>query len=316
MTDEDQIVPPTTVVVHPASEVGVAAALAGLAGVRAVCPSAADDITAALGPDGRILVTPRVGWRDEYLVAGLAWVQSQSAGYEGFPLAEFRRRGIAFATGRGLHEVCAEHAIGLLLAMTRGLHRAGQNRVGREWSRVPADEVSGRTIVVLGLGTIGEGIARRLSTWDARLVGVTRDPARYHGGLTDVRPLSELARACAAASVLMVALPDAPEVRGIVSAEILDALSPGWLVNVARGSLVDESALVERLRDGRLLGAGLDVVSTEPPPGDSPLWDLANLVLTPHMAGRSPTYAVRFAALMAENLKAFHGRGEWRNRVC
>lgn len=304
-------------VVHPTSEAGVAGALAVCHDIDVVCPDSADAVVDALGaaPDG-ILVTPRVGWRDEYLVDGLRWVQSQSAGYEGFPLEEFRRRGIVFTTGRGLHPVCAEHAIGLLLTLLRGTHLALRNMARHTWERVDAFELAGQTVVVAGLGTIGEGIAVRLAGWDTTTIGLTRDPARYRGVLPDVRPLSRLREACAEASVLMLALPNSPDTRGIVSGPVLDALGPGWLVNVARGSLIDEAALVERLIDGRLRGAGLDVLPTEPLAPESVLWDLPNVVLTPHMAGRSPTYPRRFAALVADNLKAFRGEGEWRNRVC
>jgi D-2-hydroxyacid dehydrogenase (NADP+) len=306
---------PTFVVVHPASEPGVAGALAGLDDVVTVCPGSADAVAGALGDRG-VLVTPRVGWRDAFLVPGLRWVQSQSAGYEGFPVEEFRRRGVVFSTGRGLHVVCAEHAIGLLLALTRGLHHAFRNAAQRRWARVDAYELSGQTVVVAGLGTIGEGVARRLAGWDTRVIGLTRDPARYAGVLDDVRPLVRLRDACAEATVLMVALPLAPDTRGLVSAVVLDALSPGWLVNVSRGALVDEAALLARLQDGRLRGAGLDVLCAEPPPADSALWKLPNVVLTPHMAGRAPTYPDRFAALMAHNLIAYRGEGQWRNRVC
>jgi phosphoglycerate dehydrogenase-like enzyme len=305
------------VVVHPTSETGVAEALAACEDVDVISPDSSGGVVDALdGGAGGILVTPRVGWSNEYLRSGLRWVQSQSAGYEGFPLEEFRRRDVVFTTGRGLHPVCAEHAIGLLLMLVRGTHHAMRNMARHAWERVDAYELAGQTVVVAGLGTIGEGIARRLDGWEAALIGLTRDPSRYVGTLTDVRPLTRLREACAEASALMLALPETPATREIVSGAVLDALGPGWLVNVSRGSVVDETALVDRLKDGRLRGAGLDVLCTEPLPAASALWDLPNVVLTPHMAGRSPTYAQRFAALMADNLKAFRGEGAWRNRIC
>lgn len=114
----------------------------------------------------------------------------------------------------------------------------------------------------------------------------------------------------------MVALPLAAETQHLVSAPVLDALGLGWVTNVSRGPVIDEAALIERLRDGRLLGAGLDVTEQEPLPADSPLWDLPNVVITPHMAGLTPRYGERLAKLLSHNLRAYQGLEPWRNRIC
>jgi D-2-hydroxyacid dehydrogenase (NADP+) len=113
----------------------------------------------------------------------------------------------------------------------------------------------------------------------------------------------------------MVALPLAAETRHLVTDAVLDALGAGWVTNVSRGPVIDEAALIERLRDGRLLGAGLDVTETEPLPADSPLWNMSNVVITPHMAGLTPRYGERLAKLLTENLRAYRGQGPWRNRI-
>lgn len=303
----------TTIVVDPSSPSGVREALASMPGVVAVCPPGEREVARALA-DVPVLITKL--WHDEYFQPALRWVQTGSAGYERFPLDEFRRRGIVLCSGRGLHSVVTEHAIALLLALLRDVHLAVRRMALREWEPHVAEELGGRTVVVAGLGPIGEGIARRLAAWDVRIIGVTRTPARYGGSLADVRPLTGLATACSEASVLFVAVPQAPETRHLVSARVLDALGHGWVVNVARGPLIDEQALVERLRDGRLAGAGLDVVEREPLPAASDLWTLPNVVLTPHMGGNSPRYGSRFAELLAQNLLAYEGRGPWRNRIC
>lgn len=306
-----------TVVLHPASNPGVRAALESLGRLRVLCPDSPADVADALATSaGEVLVTPRVGWSDTFLVPGLRWVQSQSAGMEGFPLAEFRRRGIAFSTGRGLHDVCAEHALALLLALTRDVHVAIRDMAGRRWRSHVAQELAGRTVAVAGLGTIGSGIVRRLRAWDVRIIGLTRSAGQHAGLLPDVRPLSSLRVACRESSALILALPGGADTRHLVAGPELDALGAGWLVNVSRGSVVDESALVARLTSGALLGAGLDVVEAEPLPGDSPLWELPNVIITPHMAGRTPRYPERFADLMARNLCAYRGEGEWLNKIC
>jgi D-2-hydroxyacid dehydrogenase (NADP+) len=305
------------VVLHPASNPGVRAALESLGLLRLLCPDSPADVAGALAASaGEVLVTPRVGWSDRFLVSGLRWVQSLSAGMEGFPLTEFRRRGIAFSTGRGLHDVCAEHALALLLALTRDVHVAVRDMTGRRWRPHIAQELAGRTVTLAGLGTIGSGVARRLDGWDVRIIGLTRSPARHAGLLPDVRPLSELRTACRESSALILALPGDADTRHLVAGPELDALGAGWLVNVSRGSVVDESALVARLTSGALLGAGLDVVESEPLPADSPLWGLPNVIITPHMAGRTPRYPERFAVLMAHNVRAYYGEGEWLNKIC
>jgi phosphoglycerate dehydrogenase-like enzyme len=246
----------------------------------------------------------------------MRWLQSHSAGYNQYPIDKLRDRGIILTSASGVHIVCAEHAIGLLLALTRDIHLGIRAMPARTWDTHVAPEVGGRTVAIAGLGAIGEAIAVRLAGWDVRLIGVTRPPKDYRGVLEDVRPLSALADACREASILMVAFPLAAETRHLVSADVLDALGGGWVTNVSRGAVIDEAALIERLRDGRLLGAGLDVTETEPLPANSPLWDMPNVVITPHMAGLTPRAGERLAKLLTENLRAYRGMGPWRNRIC
>jgi phosphoglycerate dehydrogenase-like enzyme len=303
----------TRVVLHPVDLPGVREALSAVNGIELLCPADDDEVTEALRA-APVLVTRR--WRADYLQQGLRWVQTLSAGYEQFPVETLRAAGVALSTASGLHAVVAEHAIGLLLTLTRDIHRSMADATGRRWNPHDAAELAGRTIVLAGLGAIGEAIARRLEPWDVRLIAVTRTPGRRRGNLNDVRPLSGLVQASREASALIVCLALSPETLHLVSDEVLDALGPGWVVNVSRGAVVYEPALVARLADGRLRGAGLDVFGQEPLPAEASLWELPNVVCTPHMAGMSPRYALRLAELLAHNLLAFDGRAPWRNRVC
>ncbi len=300
------------VVVHPGSLVGVPEALGSIPGVDVVRAQSDEEIAEALRTDP-VLVSHI--WKPEYLQPGLRWVQSHSAGVAQFPLDIFRERQIVLTSASGVHVVCAEHAIGLLLALSRDIHTAIKDMPDRRWGSRVSPEIAGRTVAVLGLGPIGRYIVERLAGWDVRLIGVTRSPEAHVDVMPDVRPLDQLEAACAEASVLMIALPDATETRQMVSGAVLDALGYGYLINVSRGSVVDQPAMIERLRDGRLAGAGLDVMVPEPLPPESPLWQLPNVIITPHVAGLTPRYGERLAAILAQNLRAYQGNGEWRNRV-
>jgi phosphoglycerate dehydrogenase-like enzyme len=298
---------------HPVDLPGVPAALSAIRGIDLVCPADEAEVMQAVG-SCPVLITRR--WQQAYLHPGLRWVQAMSAGYEQFPAAALEEAGVVLCTASGLHTSVAEHAIGLLLALTRDINGSVSAAHRQRWDPHDAAEVSGMTIVILGLGAIGEAIARRLSTWETRLIGVTRTPDARRAHVADVRPLSQLAEACEEASALVVAIALTPDTSGLVSGPALDGLGDGWVVNVSRGGVIDEAAMVARLADGRLRGAGLDVFAREPLPPDSPLWRLPNVICTPHMAGMSPHYAGRLAGLVAHNLRAFQGHAPWRNRVC
>ena len=297
---------------HPLGLPGLKEALSGIERAELVCPPDDDGVALALCT-APVLVTRR--WNPRYLQPALRFVQALSSSYDQFDVAELGNSGVVLANASGLHEVASEHAIALLLNLTREIKHSLTEARERRWNPRTAGEISGMTIVILGLGPIGQGIARRLELWGVRIIGVTRTPDDHAGHLGDVRPLSQLAEACLEASALVVAIPLSTVTRHIVSAEVLDALGCGYVVNVARGSVVDQAALVERLVNGRLRGAGLDVFEHEPLPVDSPLWSLPNVVATPHMAGMAPSYPERLAKLLAHNLRALDGEARWRNRV-
>jgi phosphoglycerate dehydrogenase-like enzyme len=303
---------PVRIVIGPLGG-GIAEAVAATPGVEAAIVDSPADIPDALA-DAPVLVT--FLWLDDWLTDSLRWVQSVSAGTDQFPIDRFADRGVVLTSATGIHEVqVSEHAIGLLLAMTRGIASAARDQAAHVWRRWMPAELAGMTLGVLGLGTIGEGIARRAAAFGMRVIGTKREPDGYRGVADEVFGPDATLEVCRRADVVIVTLPGTPETEGVIGAEELEALRGGWLVNVGRGSVVDTEALVAAMQQQVLAGAALDVFDDEPLPASSPLWDLPGVLISPHLAGLSPHYGERLAALFARNLPAYRGESEWINRV-
>ena len=217
----------------------------------------------------------------------LRWVGALGAGYENIDVAYARAHGIAVSNGAGTNDQCvADHAFGLVIAAVRGLVRLDRlTRQGVWRNDIPLPPtVSGKRLGILGLGTIGQKIARRAQAFDM--------PVGYHNRRpkdgVDFTYFDSVLALAQWADVLLVATPGGAGTRHLVDAPVIAALgSQGYVVNIARGSVVDTAALAQALRTGALAGAGLDVYESEPlPPAE--LLDLDNVVLTPHVAGWSP----------------------------
>ncbi|HET6504516.1 MAG TPA: D-2-hydroxyacid dehydrogenase [Amycolatopsis sp.] len=302
------------VVLHPWYPTAVDTALRALPGLDVLLAADQDEVAAALADGAQVLVTSY--WRADFLTPSLRWIAGTGAGFEQYPLGDLAARGIPLTTAHGVHSACvAEHAFALLLACTRGIGRSVRNMTRHRWAPLTGEELGGKRMLVVGLGLIGEEIARRALAWDMTVAGIKRDPSSYRGVLGDVRDPGALPDLCEWADIVVLAAPSTAETRGLIGARELALLGPGWLVNVARGALVDTEALCAALRDGELRGAGLDVTDPEPLPADSPLWDAENVVISAHGAGDSPGYGPRWGRLFERNLRAFTGEGPWHNRV-
>ncbi len=301
------------IVLGPVIGSGFAAALAAVDGVAEVLAPPIDEMGAAL-EDTKVLVAFQ--WSDEWIVPGLRWIQSVSAGTDQFPLDALRDAGVVLTSAVGIHDVqVSEHAFGLLLGLTRGIGASVRNQDGRVWRWPPVIDLAGSTLGVLGLGVIGEAVVRRAKAFGMEVLGTKRSPDGYSGAADEVFGPEGTLEVFQRSDAVVVTLPGSSETSGLVGAAELEALAGGFLVNVGRGSVVDEDALIEALASGTLRGAGLDVFREEPLPKDSPLWDMPGVIITPHLAGTSPRYGERLAELFERNLAAFRGEGEWINRV-
>jgi phosphoglycerate dehydrogenase-like enzyme len=257
----------------------------------------------------------------------LRWVQTYFAGVDGWLERSGERvKDVLVTTASGVHGPnMAEYALLLMLAFAHALPEMQELQRRAEWpaerrkSLVPG-ELRGATLGVVGYGSIGREAARLARALGLRVVGCKRDPQRREdtgwawpgtgdprGELPEriyaVEDLDDMLRDC---DYVLLTLSLTPATRHIIDSAALRAMKPGAvLINVARGGLVDEPALVEALSTGHLRGAGLDVFEQEPLPADSPLWSFPNVILTPHISGITPAYEDRLMALFAENLRRY-----------
>jgi phosphoglycerate dehydrogenase-like enzyme len=264
-------------------------------------------------------------WRNEYAETAphLRFIQSVSAGTDQFSRDVLRNRGIRLASAQGANErVVAEHAMALILGLTRHLGPARDNQREHRWTGMignPAarqDELGGKTIVIVGLGRIGNRLARLAKAFDLHVLGVRRSP-QNSGDIADeiVRP-EALIDVLRRADILALTCPLTPETERLIRAEHFAAMkSSAFLINAARGKVVDEPALIEALQAGQIGGAGLDVFVEEPLPDASPLWDFPNVLVTPHSAGETSRYEANVISILRENLGRLARGEELRNAI-
>jgi phosphoglycerate dehydrogenase-like enzyme len=253
----------------------------------------------------------------------LRWVHTFSAGVDRHvpELAQYER--VVLTNNSGAYDVpIAEHVIAMIFAAAKrvGEHLAAQQR--HEWQReMPHAEVREATLVILGMGSIGSELARLATGVGMRVIGVRRDanrrdPKAPTEGVDRIVSADRFAEVVPEADYLAVTAALTPQTRGMVSAEILRALKPtAWVINIARGPIVDEMALAAALKEKRIGGAALDVVDTEPLPASSPLWSLDNAILTPHVSNSSPKVRERSLALVTENVRRFKAGEQLLNVV-
>jgi len=237
----------------------------------------------------------------------LRWYHSIGAGVEGLVgVKELRSGRVTLTNNSGSYDVqIAEHVMALVLAAAKRLGRYRDQQARQEWKEHQQDELRGATMVVYGIGSIGAEAARMAAAFGMKVIGVRRSGGAVPGASRIVPP-DRLADAAAEADYLVVAAPLTPDTRGAISRDVIARMKKtAWIINIARGAIVDEEALVDALRDGRLGGAGLDAFTVEPLPKDHPLWSLENVIVTPHSSNSSPRLRERTFALFAENLKRF-----------
>jgi len=261
-----------------------------------------------IGSNADVLVAMAHEVTDELLAAmpKLRWIAALTTGTDHLRGLKNLRSDVIVTSGRGVHgPQMSELAVLYMIALSRRVPEMMRNQLAGKWERWPQPVLLDKTAVIVGVGQIGETLAERLRSFGMKVVGVS-DARTEIAGFDKVLPRAKLKETAALADFLIVLVPLNGETRHLIDAQVLDAFKPtAYLINLARGDVVDETALIDRLQAGRIAGAGLDVFAEEPPRKDNPLWTMPNVIMTPRIGGMSDRYAEQVLPLMIHNLRAF-----------
>ncbi len=241
----------------------------------------------------------------------LKWVHSLSAGVEQWLNAGIAERGLLLTNSSGVHATnIAEHVFAMMLAFARQLPSLFGSQQQHQWRDndtfdEQVFELEGQKLIIVGTGAIGSAVARRAKAFDMATVGVRRHPsAEPIPHIDEQLSFEEMREHLGNADHVVICLPMTSETKGLFSADVIAAMKPGaHFFNIGRGGIVDQDALIAALRSGHLGGAGLDVTTPEPLPGDSPLWDMPNVIITAHTSGSTPKYGERALGLFGDILE-------------
>ena len=257
---------------------------------------------------------------DELLAAmpKLRYVAALSTGVDHLWTCKNLRPDIRITNGRGIHgPQMAEMAFLYMIGLSRDYLRMEANRRKHVWKRWAQPVLVGKTAVIVGVGAISEAVALRCKAFEMRVVGVS-NARRESPGFDLILPRAQLREAATQADFLIVRAPLDATTRHMINAEVFAAMKPtAFIINLARGDVIDEAAMIAALQGGTIAGAGLDVFCVEPLPQDNALWDMPNVMISPRIGGMSDIYADQVLPVVSQNLRAFiEGREtEMRNIV-
>jgi phosphoglycerate dehydrogenase-like enzyme len=282
-----------------------------------------DQLAAEL-PDADIFVGYMLRPEQFRLAKRLQWLHSVAAGVAQLMYPELRDSGVIVTNASGVHAIpMAEHVVGMLVALARDFPGSMRHQLQRRWAQQeiwdgPArpHELYDKTALVVGFGAVGRAVAERLRAFGVHIWAVTRSGKADEALAERAFSAAQLDSALEHADMLILAAPETPETRHLIGARQLALLKrTAILINVARGSLIDEPALVAALERREIAGAGLDVASEEPLPRESPLWSLENVLITPHTSGVTDRLWERETELLIDNLERWFSGKPLRNQV-
>jgi phosphoglycerate dehydrogenase-like enzyme len=248
----------------------------------------------------------------------LRWVQNWGAGVDRIPLDALSKAGVLLTNASGVHpNPISETVLAMMLGLTRMLPFAMSNQLQRKW-KTPGQlgEMHGKTVGILGVGAIGTEVARLCKAFGMKVLGVKRTLAasEFVDRMLTMDGLHELLRE---SDYVVVTLPLTPDTKHVIGRSQFQLMKPSaYYINIGRGGTTDEAALIEALRSGTIAGAGLDVFEVEPLPESSPLWEMDNVIVTPHNSGSTVYYNDRATNIFLSNLQDYvEGRKPQQNKV-
>ena len=236
----------------------------------------------------------------------LEWIQSLISGTDPLLALKNLKEDVRITNARGIHgPQMAEMAFLHMLSLARNYPRMGRNQDRRIWERWPQPLLYQKTVGIVGVGAIAEELALKCQAFNMKVLGIS-NTKRAVAGIDCIYRREELPQAAAEVDFLIVLVPYSAETDKIINAKVLAAMKPSaFLINLARGPVLDEDALVEALKARKIAGAGLDVFVKEPLPEDHPFWGLENLMITPHVGGMSDIYPEQVLPILETNLRHF-----------
>jgi phosphoglycerate dehydrogenase-like enzyme len=280
-----------------------------------------DEVVHAREPDERrrefpaaeVIVTTRLSAEEFALASRLLWIHTTAVGVGPLLSSAAVRSDVPITNARGSHsEAIAEHAIALLLALRRNLHTAAARQAERRWAQLElqarrVSTLSGTHLLVVGLGSIGSRIAAHASALGMRVTGVRRRLDQpVPAGVAEVLPPERFRDALGGVDGVILAVPRTNETRALMSDAEFEAMrTSAVVINIARGRLIDDAALIRALESGRIAGAGLDAFQEEPLPSSHPYWGLPNVLITPHTAAFAGDYWPPVVDQFLENMRRY-----------
>lgn len=265
-------------------------------------------------------------WKNDIIphATKLKFVQSISSGMDQYSKEMLGAKGIRLASAAGVNaRAVAEHALALILAVFRRLPEARDNQHKKVWRGMLGDltqredELGGKTLLIVGMGRIGSHLAKLAKAFDMKVIGIRRDLKAGANGADEIHGMGDLVKLVPQADIVALTCALTPETTGLMSAAAFAAMKPSSVfVNVARGKVADEAALISTMEGNKIWAAALDVTAEEPLSAASPLWTMPNVFITPHTAGETRAYEDNVIDILIENLdRLWRGEATLRNQV-
>lgn len=246
----------------------------------------------------------------------LAWIHSLSAGVEKLVFPEMKSSNTMLTNSKGIHGIpVSEHVFAMMLAFTRGINLFIHQQAKHQWKRIAVEEIHDKTIGIVGLGSIGREIAKKAKGMGMNVIA-SKQTITTELFVDELYPPEKLHELLSLSDFVVTALPLLEETKHLFTLKEFTAMKPSaYLINIARGGIIKQDDLLAALEQGLIKGACLDVFEEEPLPDTSPLWDMPNVLITPHVAALSPNYLDRAIKLFADNLSRFQQKKEMLNNI-